>query len=340
MKNFLVSKFKNVISIVLYDSSVTIKVPAQTISTGNLPSFSSGEEAYLSALADHLREELFWAEGGDKPIPGLGILLDASLLDVEPFTLPLMPRSEEKEAIAWEVAENVILPKNSFYHTIRKTKQEDEFAYTIYAVDKSLVDKLAGMAQGFALPLAFISPYDESLTMEEMSKLDLCPEDLSGQEFKQKLTLWSKCFAAACLFLSLVLVGGLEYSLHVKESELLALEDKLKLESFWQEHYLATKALARETKHLQELTQRLDKATAKPSKFLEALGRSTVPGVWVVSVQAEGLAYNLRGRSADLVGVNAWLEELRQESDFKHAKLLSTDAKAVGFGFEARLSEK
>lgn len=333
MINFFKQNFNNVTSIVLSSSSVTLRN-----NTHNLPSFSSNEADYLQSLADHLREELFWADS--KPTPGLTFLLDSSLLDVESFTLPPMPRGEEKEAIAWEVAESVILPKNSFYYVLRKTKQEDEFAYTIYAADRSLVEKLAGMAQGFALPLAFIAPYEESLTVEEMSKLDLCPEDLSGQEFKRKLTLWSKYFAATCIFLSLLTVGGMEYSLYEKESELLTLEDKLKLESFWQEHYLATKALSRETKHLQELAKRLDKATAKPSKFLEALGRSTVPGVWVVSVQAEGLAYKLRGQSADLLGVNAWLEELGKESDFKHAQLLSTDAKAVGFGFEARLSEK
>lgn len=339
------SHFKdNFLYAILTSDSITIKSKIQEKESEtiehSLKSRVHGEELYLQNIADVLRDELSWMSV-DKNTQ-FAFLLDKSILDKESFGLPSMPKGEEKEAIAWEVLESVRLEKGSYYSVVEKYSEteENECHYTVYAVDKSFITTLAGMTQGFGIKLAFIAPYERNKSFEEMSKQNFLPQELKASEMNVVLTKWGKYFAFACLVIAAFAIFGLEIFIYNVKNDLHNLEKSLQAEAFWQENFKQTNAMERKNKRINAAIKRLDDTTIKHSKILEALGRATVPGLWIISVEAEELNYKITGRSVDMLGLNAWLEELSLNSNFKHSKVLSTEVKSLGISFNVIVSEK
>lgn len=343
-KSKLIHHKDKLLCIVLTENSITIKLHVNgeenTPVERSLENITIDEDVYLQNIANVLREELSWLDIGDDM--HLGFLLDKSILEIENFVLPPMPKKEEKEAIGWEVSESIGLEKDSYYYKVQKNKEKDEgeYHYTIYAADKTLVNKLAGMTQGFNVKLAFISPFDISQSFEDMTNNDLLPRELQSNEINIMLTNWTKYFVFLCIVASSLIILCLEFLLYDKICELKNVEKSLKLESFWQENLNLTNSIEQKTKRLNTILKRLDDTTIKHSKMLEALGRSNVPGLWITSVETEGLNYRITGRSVDMLGLNAWMEELTINSSFKNTKVISTEARSLGLSFIVTISER
>ena len=328
--------------VILGENSVILKTyeeeNCRVLGEFDLPNYSISEDEYLQKLAEVLREELSWL-GDQKDIV---FLLESYFLEVEDFYLPIMPTKEEKAAIAWELSESLNLKADEFYYiTHKEEKSKDkECLYTVYGVSKSLIEKLIGMAHGFGFKPCLLAPNLEGKVIRELFSYDLLPKDLINKEYNDKMNEYSQMLLKMCIVLTLSVVGLLGSANYYYGVRLQNLEDELQKNSFWHENFRVAKSLENETRNLNSLIEQLDAKSIKRSKLLEALGRSSVAGVWLKGVESDGEKYRVRGNAIDMLGINAWVEEVPASSEFKNVKILSTEAGINSISFVAMVSEK
>ncbi|MDO4178881.1 MAG: PilN domain-containing protein [Phascolarctobacterium sp.] len=343
MEHFISSK-KDLLCVILKDESVDVSISSNGETKGltrkELPNLQFDEDKYLQNLADVLRDKISWLENlNDTRIV---FLLGERLIETERFVLPVMPKKDEQEAIDWEVAESINYERDSYYYKVVRAKEKlgEEYQYTVYAAPKSFVEKLVGMTNGFNIKFAYVIPQIDKEQFVDVNRINLCPEDLQENDFDECLTKWSKYVLTICIFIVVLIMGGMEIFLYTKNTQLSGLEENLQKEAFWKASYQSARSMEQETKRLNLTLKRLDDASLKQSHVLEALGRSTVSGLWITGIESEGVIYKITGRSLDMQGVNAWTEELSLSSDFKDVKILSTDARSTGISFVANISER